>query len=74
MHNYCKVEGTVYIGNMVPSNPSRWIMEHHLDWYLLYRKHEEILDFAQEACPLSRHELLTEPAGVNPFVRITRLD
>ena len=74
MHSYCKVDGTVYIGNMVPSNPSRWIMEHHLDWHLLYRNHEDIIDFAHEACPKSRHELLTEPAGVNPFVRITRLD
>jgi hypothetical protein len=74
MHDYCKPNGSVYIGNMVPSNPSRWIMEQHLDWYLTYREHDEILQFTEEACPHSRHEILTEPAGVNPFVRITRLD
>lgn len=74
MHSYTKVEGQVYIGNMVPCNPSRWIMEHHLDWELLYRTHDEILSFAGEACPASRLELLTEPSGVNPFVRITRLE
>ena len=72
MHSYTRPGGHVYIGNMVPSNPSRWIMEHHLDWRLLYRTHDEILRFAGEACPNARHEILTEPAGVNPFVKITR--
>ncbi len=74
MHNYCAVNGSVYIGNMVPNNPSRWLMEHHLEWDLLYREHSEIMRFANEAAPTARHELLTEPSGVNPFVRITRLE
>ena len=74
MQSYTKVEGQVFVGNMVPDNPSRWIMEHHLDWHLLYRTREEILSFAEEACPTSRHEILNEPSGVNPFVRITRLE
>ena len=74
MHSYTRPGGHVYIGNMVPSNPSRWIMEHHLDWRLLYRTHDEILRFAGEACPNARHEILTEPAGVNPFVKITRAE
>ena len=75
MHSYARQGGSVYIGNMVPTNPSRWIMEHHLDWeVLLYRDHEEIMGFAAEATPSARHELLTEPSGVNPFIRITRLD
>jgi hypothetical protein len=26
--------GTLYVGNMVPSSPSRWFMELHLDWQL----------------------------------------
>ena len=73
MHAYSKVGGQVFIGNMVPSNPSRWIMEHHLEWSLLYRDHEEILAFSQEACPLADHRIITEPSGVNPFVAITKL-
>ena len=72
MYNYTRPGGLVYIGNMVPSNPSRWIMEHHLEWHLLYRTHEEILNFSQEACPNALHEIVNEPAGVNPFIKITR--
>ena len=29
--------GKLFIGNMVPENPTRYIMEHHLDWQLIYR-------------------------------------
>jgi extracellular factor (EF) 3-hydroxypalmitic acid methyl ester biosynthesis protein len=29
--------GKLWIGNMAPENPTRWIMEHHLDWQLIYR-------------------------------------
>ena len=30
--------GRLYIGNMVPSCQSRWLMELHLDWFLVYRE------------------------------------
>ena len=73
MYSYLKVGGQVFIGNMVPSNRSRWIMEHHLEWNLLYRSHDEILSFSTEACPTADHRIITEPSGVNPFVGITRL-
>jgi hypothetical protein len=64
--------GTAYIGNMVPGNPSRWFMEHHLDWYLVYRSKEQILEFARKAMPDAKIDLLEEETGVNPFVRIVR--
>ena len=73
MYAYCKEGGQVLIGNMVPDNPSRWIMEHHLDWYLLYRTHEEILAFAREACPQADLEIIEEDSKVNPFVAITKM-
>ena len=73
MYSYCKEHGQVFIGNMVPSNKSRWIMEHHLDWYLLYRTHEEILRFAYEACPQADIRIIEEPSQVNPFVVITKI-
>jgi extracellular factor (EF) 3-hydroxypalmitic acid methyl ester biosynthesis protein len=62
-----------YIGNMVPSNPTRWLMEHHLDWYLVYRTHEQMLEFATKAVPGARIQVLEEETGVNPFVEITRI-
>ena len=73
MTQRCREGGRVFIGNMTPENPSRWIMEHHLEWSLLYRTHEEILSFAQEGAPqATKWELLTETTGVNPFVCIQR--
>lgn len=73
MFHRCSEGGRVFIGNMTPENPSRWIMEHHLEWSLLYRTHEEILSFAHEGAPnASKWNIVTESTGVNPFVAILK--
>jgi hypothetical protein len=64
--------GVAYFGNMVPSNPTRWMIEHHCDWYLVYRTHEQMLEFATKAVPGAQIQVLEEETGVNPFVEITR--
>ena len=64
--------GTLYIGNMVPHIPSRWIMELHLDWYLIFRTHDEMIAFAQEAAPDDEVFILPESTGFNPFVCVRR--
>ena len=64
--------GTLYVGNMVPNNASRWFMELHLDWFLVYREHSEMLEFARMAAPEARVQILSEPTGVNPFVSLSR--
>jgi len=64
--------GTLYVGNMVPMNPSRWFMELHLDWFLIYREHAEMLELARTAAPDAQSRILEEPTGVNPFVALTR--
>jgi hypothetical protein len=65
-------EGTLYVGNMVPQNPSRWFMELHLDWALVYREKEEMLELARAATATARLGICEEPTGVNPFVSLTR--
>jgi extracellular factor (EF) 3-hydroxypalmitic acid methyl ester biosynthesis protein len=62
--------GTLYIGNMVPTNPNRWFMELHLDWFLLYRSRSELMDLARLAAPNSRIDILEEATGFNPFVSL----
>ncbi len=57
---------------MVPENPSRWYMEHHLDWYLLYRSRAELLEMGIAAAPGASQQLLEEETGVNPFIEISR--
>jgi len=64
--------GTLYLGNMVPACPSRWLMEFHLDWYLEYRERIELLELARKAVPNARSEILEEASGVNPFVTLSR--
>lgn len=64
--------GTLYVGNMVPQNPSRWFMELHLDWPLVYREHGEMLELARAAAPSATLRLCEETTGFNPFVALTR--
>ncbi|HXX68418.1 MAG TPA: hypothetical protein VEK07_14610 [Polyangiaceae bacterium] len=67
-----EAEGTLYIGNMVPENPNRWLMELHLDWVLLYRSRAELLRVARAAWPAARVEIVEEATGLNPFVSLRR--
>lgn len=64
--------GRAMIANMAPENPSRWYMEHHLDWWLIHRSRPELLEIGARAAPGARLQILDEESGVNPFVEITR--
>jgi extracellular factor (EF) 3-hydroxypalmitic acid methyl ester biosynthesis protein len=64
--------GTLYVGNMVPSNPCRWFMELHLDWYLVYRERSEMLELGRIAAPGARARIIEESTGVNPFIALTK--
>ena len=37
-------------------NPTRWIQEHHLDWYLIYRSRQELLEIGRRAAPDAEHQ------------------
>jgi extracellular factor (EF) 3-hydroxypalmitic acid methyl ester biosynthesis protein len=63
--------GQVFIANMV-DHASRWIMEYHLDWTLLYRTREELVAIGRRAVPDARIRLLEEETGVNPFIELVR--
>jgi extracellular factor (EF) 3-hydroxypalmitic acid methyl ester biosynthesis protein len=64
--------GRLFIGNMAPENPTRWIMEYHLDWHLLHRSRSEMLDIAKRAAPAAKLQILEEESGVNPFIELTK--
>jgi extracellular factor (EF) 3-hydroxypalmitic acid methyl ester biosynthesis protein len=71
LHQTLAPGGTLYIGNMAPSCPTRWLMEFHLDWYLEYRERVQLLELAQKAVPRAHSEILEERTGVNPFVALS---
>ena len=64
--------GTLYVGNMAPDNPTRWVMEFHLDWNLVHRDRGELLELARAAAPLATLRICEERSGINPFVALTR--
>jgi extracellular factor (EF) 3-hydroxypalmitic acid methyl ester biosynthesis protein len=64
--------GRLYVGNMVPSCASRWVMELHLDWFLVYRERSEMLEFGRMAAPGAPAEIVEEPTRVNPFLMLRK--
>lgn len=64
--------GELYIGNLVPEDPCRWILEQHLDWRMFNRSHAEMMEFAHRGAPDARLRILEEPERVNPFVVLHR--
>lgn len=61
--------GRVLIGNMT-DHPHRWVMEHHLDWELLYRTREQLADIGHRAAPGAALRIVEEETGVNPFIEL----
>lgn len=63
--------GQLLVANMV-DHAGRLLQEIHLDWPLVYRTREEILDLGRHAVPEARVRLLEEESGVNPFFELVR--
>ena len=72
MYQNLSAGGWLYVGNMTPVNTSRWIMEHHLDWNLIYRTPAEMADLSRLAAPDAEIEILEEATGINPFASLRR--
>ena len=66
-------QGTLYFGNMVPNCPTRWIMEFHLDWNLVYRERSQMQEIARMAASNATIATLEEATGFNPFVSMARV-
>jgi len=64
--------GACYIGNMDGSNPGRWMFEHHLDWFLIYRTTAEMLEFGRTAVPDAPMEIVKDATGINPFLVVRK--
>ena len=63
--------GRLLLANMV-DHPSRWLMEFHLDWTLVYRTHAELLEIGHGAVPGAAARILEEDSGANPFLEVVR--
>ena len=57
--------GIVLSTNVCPSNPSRWSMEHNVDWYLIHRDEEGMLGIAPKE---GSHRVYLDETGFNVFL------
>jgi len=61
--------GRLLVANMI-DNASRWLLEFHLDWSLVYRTREELLDIGRRAVPDANVRIVEEASGTNPFFEL----
>ncbi len=71
LHRILAPDGQLLVGNIVPEQPTRWIFDHHLDWFLEYRSREELLAMGEAASSRGQVTIVEETSGYNPFVRLT---
>ena len=71
MKRWLKREGELVIGNSNTANPTRGYMEIALDWYLIHRSPENLMNLATEAgFSIAQTTIDQEPLGINLFLRI----
>lgn len=73
LHGVLAPGGKVILGNFHPSNPSRALMDHVLDWRLIHRSEadmDRLFLASRFARPATRCRL--EPAGVNLFAECVK--
>ena len=66
--------GTLIIGNFGPGNYHRAFLDHILQWKLIHRSEEELLDLFSRSRFGGHVRILTEESGINLFAMATRVD
>jgi extracellular factor (EF) 3-hydroxypalmitic acid methyl ester biosynthesis protein len=66
--------GTLIIGNFGPGNYNRAFLDHILQWKLIHRSEEELLDLFSRSRFGGRVRILTEESGINLFAMATRVE
>ncbi len=61
--------GLVVVTNVHPSNPTRYYMEHLLEWYLTYRTEDDMLGLAPDP---AEARVFADPTGLNVFLEIRK--
>lgn len=69
-----KPGGVVIVTNVADSNPRKGWMEYLMEWNLIYRGHEEMMDLVPPGLPVKRVEVKADSTGVNLFLEIEMAD
>ena len=65
-----KPGGIVIVTNVADTNPRKAWMEYLMEWNLIYRGKEEMLDLVPAGLPVKRVEVKADTTGVNLFLEI----
>jgi extracellular factor (EF) 3-hydroxypalmitic acid methyl ester biosynthesis protein len=65
-----KPGGLVVVTNVADSNPRKAWMEYLMEWNLIYRGKEEMLDLVPVGAPVKRVDIKADSTGVNLFLEI----
>ncbi|GAB6043416.1 class I SAM-dependent methyltransferase [Endothiovibrio diazotrophicus] len=66
---WARIGGTVLVTNVHPSNPNRFQMEHIAEWYLIYRRSEEMDKIAPKC---GERNIYRDESGVNVFMEMVK--
>ena len=64
--------GLLVVGNFATWTPGQNLMEHLMDWFLIYRDTHQLLDLAPEQAPRDHCTVRAEPAGANIFLEVRK--
>lgn len=68
-HRWVRPGGLLVATNVHPNNPERFLMEHLLDWYLVYRDEKHLESLAPKD---SNPDVFADDTGVNVFLTVRR--
>jgi extracellular factor (EF) 3-hydroxypalmitic acid methyl ester biosynthesis protein len=66
-----RLDGTILVTNVHSVNPEKFLMEHLLDWHLIYRDEADMEKLSPQDCHLAK--LYTDDSGVNLFMELQRV-
>jgi extracellular factor (EF) 3-hydroxypalmitic acid methyl ester biosynthesis protein len=64
--------GLLVVGNFAPSTPRQNLMEHLMEWFLIYRGSDELRKLAPEQAHADDCVVWLEPAGANIFLKVRK--
>ena len=72
LYSWLRPGGLLVIGNFGPDTPGQNLMEHLMDWFLIYRNQNEIAALAPEAAAKADRRVRAEDAGANLFLEVRK--
>jgi extracellular factor (EF) 3-hydroxypalmitic acid methyl ester biosynthesis protein len=64
--------GILIVGNFATCNPIRNLMEHFLEWSLIYRDGKQLAALAPERAPTENCKIIAEATGTNIFLEVRK--